>query len=256
METQPTKQAQVPIVPPPQTVEGFLSSSLVQLPPTKSKAPFGPPNLDAMLSRLYYTPRLDFSCSVDTLPNARLVTWQPYEADTNTGESTISRPYRFTSWHAAFVNHDIVVTFYAVKAPLVTGRIGIFYNPVNDSDAPAVETLQRNILKEWDLAATNVCQVTIPGLLTSQTRANDEVLRRDQYVRYPVGQYHSIYDTPFSITSQYESNFGRLTLLLLNSLQIGSLYPNTIQVYGFVSFNNVKLTSLQGFTSFSDHLMP
>lgn len=255
METQPTKDVQVPVVPPPQTVEGCLASALVPLISSKVKPPFSVPNLLAMLNRLYYFPKLDFVVTTDTVVNVLIAEWDLYDTVT-TGESTIFRPYRFTSWHAAFINNDVVLTLYAIKPPLVTGRLGIFYMPLYNKEARNVDGVQRTPLVEWDLSATNSISVTLPGILASETRANGETVLRQEYKTYPVGDYHAMTEFPFSHTSLFESNYGRIAIYLLNSIQIGSLYPNRLRIISFISFKNTRFYSLQAPVSIDSQKLP
>lgn len=231
METQPAKQEQVPVVPPPQTVEGYMSSMLTNPAMPTDLPPGSTPNAVAMLSRLYLEDTLEFT--TDTSAGTRLSSYFPLDVASSRHidgyDEIIQRPYKFLSAHSVFYNSTVTYTFYAIKPALVTGRIGFFYYPASgpygNRDNP-----QRSILKEWDLAGSPICAVTLPGVLSSNHRPTD--IQPQQGPDYLDNQNNGfcLNSSGYSTLASMDISYGRLDVVVLSRLQVGSIFPPKIRL--------------------------
>lgn len=127
-------------------------------------------------------------------------------------------------------NGIIKLRFIAIKPPRVTGKLLFKWFPA--PAAPDEDMLARSIKYEWDLGLSNEFSITISGYNIACLRPTWIPFKSgswgDQSKNF--GSFAG-YTMPLS-----QSTYGRLDVSLANSIQPGSLFPDSIRILIFQSF--------------------
>lgn len=162
-------------------------------------------------------------------------------------DSTILTPLRSINadWHflpfltSRWWNGNVKLRFIAIKPPRVTGKLLFRWFPdasvpVNISDQ---DTLARSIKYEWDLGLSNEFSIDISGYNVACLRPTWIPKKTgswgDQSKSY--GSWAGMALPPMQCT------YGRLDVSLANSIQPGSLFPDSIRILIFQSFPGASL---------------
>lgn len=151
-----------------------------------------------------------------------------------------------------FWNGTIHLKLWAVIPERYGGKFQIIYLPNTfTGDVIKTDELQRYILKEWDLTATDTCEFSISGfntLLQRPTYYNDlPPAGTDD----PTMVYYLSF--PRIKTQARTYQFGTILVKLIQELQPGSIYPETIDLVLYKSYPDASFQTITDFRTDLHH---
>lgn len=147
--------------------------------------------------------------------------------------------------------------FLAIKPPRVAGKLLIrfsFVNRLAGDDSPLDgDKLYRSILKEWDLGASNEFEFDVPALNILQTRPTWIPSTPKPFNISGLSQNSGFFclqqPNPFTWM------MGRIYVEPCQSLQPGSIFPDTIRILIFRSFKNTEFYTPQDPRVEAEHVL-
>lgn len=241
MSTIPITQM-TPTIPPPQTCSGTLIQHGIDTPVTDFTAPGERPSFEGFCSRDIYYSSFEFkvtSTPTDILWEQPVLQWSDiseYEpAGTQSGQFLgAMNPLYIPLCLSRYWNCSVKFTFWALKAPMATGRLRIALKPYL-RDRTFNMTLQREICEEWDLSESNIFSFRVDGYLMREWRDT----RRGQIVKTDLSNKQGW-------TPALDYRFGHLSVNVANIYQPGSIYPDVCPIKVFVSLENPTFRTLIG----------
>lgn len=246
MDTQPTQQLQVPVLPPPQTVEGHLYHTSEMCPADVVPLPGEKPDMEEHTSRLIYLSTFEVSKNDDF--GKLYVEQEVLPHNTGTQLEYPMRPFEWYTANYAYFSADINFVLWAIKPPSVTGRLIVMYVP---SFSGGFDDSQRTISKEWDLSETDVFTFGVNAPLTAKYRPT--------FINGELGSYGGfsdglgedgsgrIYYAQRCNTPNFlDRYFGKIQIKLAQKTQPGSIYPDAFNVHIFRSFKNFRAHTVTG----------
>lgn len=182
----------------------------------------------------------------DTLNKKVYQIYPASKTDPQDGSSGPSLTQTNADWHflpfltSRWWNGNIKLRFIAIKPPRVTGKLLFRWFP--DATVPTNITdqdlLSRSIKYEWDLGLSNEFSIDISGY--------NVACLRPTWIPQVVGSWgdqskgnHGSW-AGFGIPPM-QSTYGRIDVSLANSIQPGSLFPDSIRILIFQSFPGASL---------------
>jgi hypothetical protein len=220
-------------VPPPQSVQGVLHHLPSSFALYKDVLPGNASSMSTILSR----PMLSFSFpyKVGDLPGTALTT---VGIEPSTSASALDTapagkiiPWAWPTASATYISGDIILSFWAVKPAMCTGRLLIEYNP----SGITFDDSLRHVLKEWDFAETDFCQVKICGFQHRRYRQLHPVTLPYEKETSSQSARDSARGGTFGFYD-YENIWGAIRVSVGSQLQVGSIFPNEINCFAFCSF--------------------
>lgn len=239
-----------PQVPALNTVCGTLEQN--NFPLTEIKPMPGiPPSFASYLSRWEYMTQ--FPVTVNEL-NTELFRFKPMLL--NNTDSGFLPPFLLPFRTAKFWNGSIDIKLWAVIPERYGGKFQIIYLPNHmDSSVPGkLDSQQRYILKEWDLSATDTCEFSVKGFNT--------ILQRPTYynetpsVKRGKPTDLNYIDYPDVKTEARTYDFGTIIIKLIQELQPGSVFPETIDVVVYKSYPDSSFQTITDFRNETTHSIP
>lgn len=235
MSTQPVLDLP-PSIPPPQTVVSLLNQigSEVVVP---GISPGEQPVMELHMARSIVMG--NFQISTADAPGDLKFNFEtpqfPELGSTATQRMAPTTPQMLYFVHSCLWNAQVEYNFWAVKPPMAVGRARVSFRPPNSyGEATDFDSAQRDIMKEWDLSASNIFDFSVFGYnmrnfrsCMATTRPNSAVVDR---VQIPLNDY----------------KMGYLNFYMTNRYQPGSIFPETCHVYIFQSFVMPQFKIYQG----------
>lgn len=140
-------------------------------------------------------------------------------------------PFTASRWWSGFPT----IRLMAIKPPRVTGKLLVVWYPdLHWLDEAPDDTLQRSIKYEWDLGESSEYSLKLSGYNITRLRPT---------------WLNLAYGASNAVTSQYRDSvsqapplqqctFGVLKVTVQNSLQPGSIFPDSIRILIFQSFTD------------------
>lgn len=247
----PPRVLSVPQTPVPQTCFGVLNQT--GSPPESRQIMDFPPDFSWMTSMEIYLDTFRFPRSSTVASQPRKELWKTQVIDYSVGNAlTVDGRAEIQNglktWHmipfttSRWWNGTVKYRFMAIKPPRVTGKILISYFPDGATanhlnGIGSNDLLRRSIKKEWDLGQSSDCEFEISAFNVIEARPT--WVPRVSY--YDMAQYSGA-----SVKSQFCSwglpipsyNLGALLVEEAQELQPGSIFPDSIRILVFISFQN------------------
>lgn len=224
-----------PTIPPPQTVCGVMAQHGMPTYELNQLAPGESPDFTVMLARNLYigtyeystTDKADSSNPVVTIPlNSCEVTLPTPHSITKAQSGT---PWDFAFSHCMYWNGSIKLTFWAVKPPMANGRLVIGYLPPGQQITSEQIAQTRFPLVEWDLSATDFCEIVCP-------------------VVNPL-EWRKVHPSPIadSLTSSdfpLDMDLGTVHIYVASDYTPGGIFPDKCYINMFKSIVNPQLRTI------------
>ena len=150
-------------------------------------------------------------------------------------------PFTTSKWWSGTVKYR----FMAIKPPRVTGKLLITYYPdgsaMTDKISLPMDLLRRSIKKEWDLGESSDCEFEINAFNVIEARPTwiprsscEDMAYLDLTTGNNVSKFCS-WSIPIPAY-----NLGILQVEEAQALQPGSIFPDSIRILVFISFQNCK----------------
>jgi len=206
-----------------------------------------PPSFESYLSRWEYMLRIPVSTG---RVNENVSRFPPMFINNANNEFMPLHMIPFRT--SRFWNGTIHFKLWAVIPERYGGKFQILYLPNHfDDSLPKTDELQRYILKEWDLTATDTCEFSVKGF-------NTLLQRPTYYNELPEGHTDdpsSLYTFSFpAITTQRRTyHFGTIIIRIIQELQPGSIYPDTIDLVLYKSYPESSFQTITDFRNLTSH---
>jgi len=235
-----------PQVPTLNTVCGTLEQNNNPLTEQKDM-PGIPPAFESYLNRWEYM--LQMPVSTGNV-NKTILTINPMQLN-NTDNNCL--PFYMLPFRTSrFWNGTIHLKLWAVIPERYGGKFQIIYLPNTfKGDTVTTDELQRYILKEWDLTATDTCEFSISGFNTLLQRPTYYNELPPAHTDDPSGLFTISFPT---ITTQKRTyDFGTILVKVIQELQPGSIYPETIDLVVYKSYPDSTFQTITDFRNFTSH---
>ncbi|UXD80045.1 putative capsid protein [Linepithema humile polycipivirus 2] len=249
----PPRYLSVPQVPVPQTCSGVLheTGNLTETEPIADL----PPDFGWMSQIELY--QESFTMKLTDTPGSKLTTlyplqhYQEREKLLGTYKGWHHIPFTSSKWW----NGNIRIRLMAIKPAHVTGKLLLRYAPDNsDVGRIGADDLRRGIKHEWDLGMSSECVFTIPAynVMCARPTYVPRISFKD-YTRYHAGIPSVEW---YSWTLPYVSrSFGRIQVEVANTIQPGSIYPDSIRILVFTAFEPIGFYTPTDFSNaIYDHI--
>lgn len=203
--------------PPTSTVTGTLSCDGIDL--TNCKPQFIPPSVSSFCLEEFWPTYYQINSSTKEVFTMQAVPSAILNPDTGRTQYGGIKPRPvFAINHFSNYEFDIVWRFRLVAPPIITGRALIRWSSGGKFPEGAL-----GVKKEWDFAATDFFEFTIP-------RVNPYTVKFHQIDRSLIPTLTTSFSAPSFVTVTDLKQFllGNIRFEMLSPLRVSSLYPQTI----------------------------
>lgn len=237
-----------PQIPTLNTVCGVLEQNNNPLTEIKPM-PGIPPSFESYTNRWEYVDQFPVSVgSVDT----DIHRFAPMSV--NNTDGNILPFYMLPFRTSRFWNGSVDIKLWAIIPERYGGKFQIIYLPNHLIDAQIPMNLdkqQRYILKEWDLSASDTCEFTVSGFNTILQRPTYYNDLPPAYTDDPSNVYTLSY--PAIRTQRRTYHFGTIIIRVIQELQPGSIYPDTIDIVMYKSYPQATFQTITDFRNVTYH---
>lgn len=225
IQKNPPRSLGIPTAPVPQTNLGTLEHTGLPFEPQDFITDV-PPDFSWMASQWKY---IDFF-NINTSQN---VSDKVYETPIVAAKTEIDYPYwtrvpfSFSKWWTGAISYR----FTAIKPPRVTGKLLVVYRQDAfldlKTDKPITDTLQRSIIKEWDLSQSSQFEFDLTGSVPIRARPS-------QWIN-PIDPFQNESELSMTVSSFYftpwtEREMGAIQILVAQKLSPGGIFPDAFKV--------------------------
>ena len=143
-------------------------------------------------------------------------------------------PFTTSKWWTGIVSYKLV----AIKPSRVTGKLLIRYrfHGLDSSIIDTQDSMRRDVVKEWDLGQSNICEFDVSAVTTLGARytwiPNVQPLKIDNV--------YSNTTLAAQIPTYSAYGLGDIEIEAAQRLQVGSIFPDDCRIMIFRTFKNAK----------------